>query len=94
MAMTTATVPPAISSLGNGRSHHLDAAIVDLCRRAPLHLGDGLLLLLLGRLGGDADQHGVRRAKFLNLHLAETEAVHLAANIGEIGGALLGLEPR
>ena len=50
-----------------------------------------LLLLLLGGLGGDADQYGVRRAKLLNLHLAEIEPVHLGADIAKVGDALLGL---
>ena len=73
------------------RSHHLDAAIVDLVAKHLLYLGDGVLLLLLGGLGGDADQHGIRRAKFLNLNLAEIEPMHLGADIAEIGDALLGL---
>ena len=49
------------------------------------------LLLLLGGLGGDADQNGIRRAKFLNLNLAEIETMHLGADIAEIGDAVLGL---
>ena len=51
----------------------------------PFHLGDRRLLLLLGRLRGDADENGIGCAEFLNLNLAEAEAAHLAANVGEIG---------
>ena len=77
---------------GNGRADHLDAAIFDRIAERLLHLGDRFLLLLLRRLGGDADEHGIGCAEFLDLNLAETEPVHLAANVGEIGRALLGLD--
>ena len=49
------------------------------------------LLLLLGGLGSDADQHGIRRAKLLNLHLAEIEPMHFGADVAKVGDALLGL---
>ena len=77
---------------GNGGADDLDAAILDRVAERRLDLGDRGLLLLLGRLRGDANEHGVGRAEFLNLHLAEAEPAHLAANVGKIGGADLGLD--
>ena len=77
---------------GNGGADDLDAAILDRVAERRLDLGDRGLLLLLGRLRGDANEHGVGRAEFLNLHLAEAEPVHLAANVGKIGRAFLGLD--
>ena len=57
-----------------------------------LHLGDRRLLLLLRRLGGDANEDGIGGAEFLDLNLAEAEPAHLGANVGEIGRAFLGLD--
>ncbi len=75
----------------NGRPDDLGTAIFHRVAERLLHLGDGGLLLLLLRLRGDADQNRVRRAEFLDLDLAETKPADLGANVGEIGGALLGL---
>ena len=77
---------------GNGRADDLDAAIFDRIAERLLNLGDRRLLLLLGRLRGDANEHGIGRAEFLDLNFADAEPVYLAANVGEIGRALLGLD--
>ena len=57
-----------------------------------LYLGDRRLLLLLGRLGGDANEDGIRSAEFLDLNFAEAEPADLAANVGKVGRAFLGLD--
>ena len=43
---------------------------------------------IAARLLGDAEQHVGRVAELLQLHLAETEAVHGLAHLGEIGRPL------
>ena len=76
---------------GNRGSDNLDAAILDGVSERALDLGDRSLLLLLGRLGRDADEDGIGSAEFLDLDLAEAEPAHFAAKIGKVGGAFLGL---
>ena len=77
---------------GNRRTDDFDTAILDLPAERPFHLGDRGLLLLLRRLRGDANENGIGCAEFLNLNLADAEAAHFAANVGEIGGTFLGLD--
>ena len=74
MATTTAMVPLGDQLARDGRTDDLDAAILDGVAERLLHLGDRCLLLLLGRLRGDADEDVVRRAEFLDLNLAEIRA--------------------
>ena len=92
MATTTAMVPLAISSPEMVGPTISTRRYSTVSPSAAFDLGDRGLLLLLGRLRGDANQHGVGRAEFLDLHLAEAEPVDLGANVGEVGRALLGLD--
>ena len=50
-----------------------------------------LLRLLAAGLLGDADQHGVGAAEFLQLHLAEPELGERRAHLGDVDRPGLGL---
>ena len=92
MATTTAIVPPAINSPDMVGPTISTRRYSTSSPSACFTLAMECLLLLLGRLRGDADQHGVGRAEFLDLNLAEPETADLGADVGEIGRAFLGLD--
>src|SRR5919202_868973 len=69
----------------DARAHDLDAAIGDGVAERTFDLLDhGLLRRVPARLLLDADEHVVGRAEFLDLDLAQAQAVQFAADCAEI----------